>query len=129
MKGETVKRGKGLLVAALLIQINIGSLYAWNIISSKLIDAHGFSAGIMGLVYGVTLLAFTGCMIPVGRLLHSFSPRKTILATLLLNVAGFLSTSFSNGNLAFVFIGHGLPTVSKTPGGFLIDNFITIEMD
>ncbi len=95
-------------LAALVVQLNIGSLYAWNIISTSLMDQFDYSAQSMGLVFGIAVLSFTMIMIPAGRKLSLFTPRMISLASLVLYCSGLFLTGVSNGSYLIVLLGNGL---------------------
>lgn len=95
-------------LAALLVQLNIGSLYAWNIISTSLMEQFDYSAQSMGLVFGTAVLSFTMIMIPAGKKLSLFTPRMISLASLLFYCSGLFLTGISNGSYLMVLLGNGL---------------------
>lgn len=96
------------LLAAIIIQLNIGSLYAWNMISSGLMKTHDFEAYEGGIIFGVTLLTFTGSMIPAGRLLHKFSEKRVTLVAALCYCLGFFLSGIASGNFWLILLGNGL---------------------
>lgn len=106
-KREAVKKLRPFL-AALLIQLNIGSLYAWNMLSSELMERYGFNGRSMGVIFGITLLAFTGSMIPAGRLLHRFSEKRITLFATVAYGLGFFLSGISGGNYLLILLGNGL---------------------
>lgn len=105
---ERHRRAVRPFLAAILIQLNIGSLYAWNMISSSLMESYGFSAKSMGVVFGVVLIAFTGSMIPVGRRMNQFTPRFMTLITMILYCGGFAVSGFADGKFPLIMLGNGV---------------------
>ncbi len=117
-QGETPARFLTLL-AAILVQLNIGSLYAWNKLSSSLMETYEFSAQSMGVVFGVAVLFFTGIMIPVGKRMHRFSPRVITLVTMVLYSAGFVVSSMNGGHYWLVLLGNGILVGLGTGIGYI----------
>ena len=56
------------VIASFIIMLCIGSVYAWSIIASELIQKHGFSAFQSQLVFGAVIAVFPITMIFVGIL-------------------------------------------------------------
>ncbi len=106
-------------LAAVVVQLNMGSLYAWNIISTSLMNEFGFSAQSMGIVFGTAVLSFTMIMIPVGKKLSSFTPRRITLASLVLYCSGFFLSGMSNGSYLMVLLGNGLLVGLGTGLGYM----------
>jgi len=104
---------------AMLVQVLIGSLYGWNIISSSLMDQFEFTGAAMGAVFGVALISFTVTMIPLGIKIHHFSPSQLTVYTALLSGIGFLLSGFSGGSLPLIFIGSGVLVGMGTGVGYI----------
>ncbi len=104
---------------AMIVQVLIGSLYGWNIISSSLMDQFDFTGAAMGAVFGVALISFTGTMIPLGIKIHNFSPAQLTVYTALLSGLGFLLSGFSRGSLPLIFIGSGVLVGMGTGVGYI----------
>lgn len=94
--------------ASFLIMLCIGSVYAWSIIASELIENYGFSASQSQIIFGALIAIFPVTMIFVGRLGERLRARYIGYISGLLFFAGYLLASFSLGNFVLVFLGIGI---------------------
>ncbi len=95
------------LTAGLLLQMILGSVYAWSAFVLPL-AAYGLSKGQCGLIFGVMLGSFTLAMIPAGRILQKRGPRPVAVAGALLFSLGYLLASFSGGHFAVLLASLGV---------------------
>ena len=56
------------VLASFIIMLCIGSVYAWSIIASELIEEYGFSASQSQIIFGTLIAIFPVTMILVGQL-------------------------------------------------------------
>ncbi|MBU4564076.1 MAG: MFS transporter [Desulfarculus sp.] len=86
-----------------------------GVLGPMLIDDLNINAGQLGLLAGVFFYAFGAAQIPVGLALDSFGPKRTIIATSLLAVAGCIltgvGTSYSLVLVGRLLLGLGMSSV------------------
>jgi OFA family oxalate/formate antiporter-like MFS transporter len=78
------------VVAAVIVQTLLGSLYAWSVFVPPLRNADGITAAQGQLVFGLMIASFVGAMVPAGRLLEQVGPRWVAGAGALLYGGGYL---------------------------------------
>lgn len=114
----------GLVVAGAGLAVNLclGVLYAWGVISAALIDRLGWTATQTQLPYMTACACFALSMVPGGRLQDRLGPRPVIVASALLAGLGFVLSglTLSVAGLVMFFgvvfgIGMGLGYAAPTP--------------
>jgi len=98
------------VVGALLVQLALGSVYAFSIFTGPLSENTGYgrtSFQILG-IFGMAVAVFAITMIFAGRLQDRRGPR--LVATLggLVYGAGYIIASFFTDNLAMLYISYGV---------------------
>lgn len=93
-----------------MIQLSLGSLYAFSIFTSPLSESLGYAAAsfeILG-IFAVAIAVFAVTVIPAGRLQDRKGPR--IIATVggLVVGAGFLLASMSTENITMMYLSYGV---------------------
>ncbi|HAL45802.1 MAG: hypothetical protein A2Y12_14370 [Planctomycetes bacterium GWF2_42_9] len=96
-----------ILLACILIQSVLGSIYAWSVFVPSLTGRYELTNAQCGLIFGTTIAVFTGVMVPAGRFLSRFGPRIISAFGAVLFCAGHLLASASNGNFLLILIGIG----------------------
>lgn len=86
----------------------IGSIYAWSIIASELMDKYTFSAAQSQLIFGSVILIFPLSMIMIGKLGIKQYPKLIGYLAGLFFALGYLLASFSQGNFLLIFLGIGI---------------------
>ncbi|NBC83763.1 MAG: MFS transporter [Bacteroidetes bacterium] len=94
--------------ASFVIMLCIGSVYAWSIIASELIDNYGFSASQSQVIFGTLIAIFPATMIFVGRLSRKISFRYIGHLSGILFFTGYIVASYSLGNFIIIFLGIGV---------------------
>ncbi|KGE71460.1 hypothetical protein DC28_11835 [Spirochaeta lutea] len=67
----------GILAASVVIQLVLGSVYAWSTIAQELTSLHGFAAWQTQFIYGMIIFVFSVSLILGGRLFRKRGPRYT----------------------------------------------------
>ena len=94
--------------AGMGINLALGVLYSWSIISSAIDKAGwGWTAAERSLPYSVACLVFCLMMVPAGRMQDKLSPRLTASIGGLLVGLGMILTSFNTSVMSYV-IGFGV---------------------
>ena len=106
------------VIASFIIMLCIGSLYAWSIIASELIDKYGFSASQSQIIFGLIIAVFPVTMIFVGQLGKKIKHRYFGYISGLLFLTGYLIASFSQGNFILIVLGIGLLAGIATGFGY-----------
>ncbi len=86
----------------------IGSVYAWSIIASELIEDYNFSAFQTQVIFGIIIAIFPVTMIFVGQLGKKIKHRYFGYISGLLFFLGYSLASYSQGSFVLIFIGIGI---------------------
>jgi MFS transporter, OFA family, oxalate/formate antiporter len=87
---KKINQGVVVMLAGLGINLTLGVLYAWGVISAALIDQMGWTATQTQIPYMIACAAFAFFMVPGGRLQDKFGPKPIIIAAAILTGVGFL---------------------------------------
>lgn len=82
-------RGTIVTLAGLGVNLTLGVLYAWGVISAALIDQLGWTATQTQIPYMMACACFAFFMVPGGRLQDKFGPRPIVMGAALLAGLGF----------------------------------------
>ncbi len=122
VKRKMFEPGWIVVLAGLGVNLALGVLYAWGVISAALIDQLGWSATATQIPYMVACAVFALSMVPGGRLQDKYGPRPVIMAAAVFAGVGFLLSGVVMtpvGLTAFfgvVFgIGMGMGYAAPTP--------------
>lgn len=94
--------------ASFIIMLCVGSVYAWSIIASELINEYGFSAFQSQLIFAGILAIFPVTMIFVGRLSSKIPYRTLGYISGVLFFAGYFIAGHSHGNFTIILLGIGV---------------------
>jgi len=100
----SVKRGWIVVAAGVGVNLMLGTLYAWGVISSALIDNLGWTATQSQIPYMVACALFAFSMVPGGKLQDTLGPKPVIVISAVLAGIGLISSGF--------FIMHESTTVA-----------------
>ena len=93
-------------VAAVLLQLVLGTVHAWSIFRQPLCDATGWSTSQITLAYTLAILLL-GCSAPLGGLaLGRFGPRRVGCIAGLLYGIGTLVAGLAGGQLLLLYLGY-----------------------
>lgn len=87
-----------ILAAGVLVQLCLGSVYAWSVIGSGLRTDLGLTSSQTELIYGLSIGVFALGTTVTGRLVYRFGPRLMTLVSGLLFALSFWGASQSGGN-------------------------------
>ncbi len=90
MEKKGIDRGLIVTMAGLGVNLMLGVLYAWGVISAALIDQLGWSATVTQIPYMFACAVFALSMVPGGRLQDRLGPRPVIMTAAVLAGIGFL---------------------------------------
>jgi MFS transporter, OFA family, oxalate/formate antiporter len=110
-------RGWTVTFSAMGINLALGILYTWSIISKGIPSQWGWSEAQKSLPYAVACLVFSIIMVPAGRMQDRFGPRLVASFGGILVGIGMLFTSFSTSPLGYI-IGFGVLTGSGIGFGY-----------
>ncbi len=108
------------VLASFIIMICIGSVYAWSIIASELIEEYRFSASQSQVIFGTLIAIFPVTMIFVGQLGEKIKYRYFGYISGLLFFAGYSLASYSQGNFILIFTGIGVLAGIATGFGYWV---------
>lgn len=108
------------VVASFIIMLCIGSVYAWSIIASELIEKHQFSAFQSQVIFGVLIAVFPVTMIFVGQLGEKVKHRYFGYTSGLLFLSGYLLAGFSGGDFLVILAGIGVLVGIATGFGYWV---------
>lgn len=118
---NTFNKGIVVLVAGIGVNLMLGTLYSWGVISAALVN-RGWSVTATQIPYMVACAMFALSMVPAGKLQDKFGPRQVIMASAVLagiglTLSGLLLNPFA---LAITFgvifgIAMGLGYAAPTP--------------
>jgi len=94
-------------IAGLGINLALGILYTWSVISGGVPDAWGWNEMEKSLPYSVACLVFCIVMVPAGRLQDVLSPRLVAAVGGVLVGLGMVVASFTTSPLGYI-IGFGV---------------------
>lgn len=100
----TKNRGLIVLFAGLGVNLMLGTLYAWGVISKALISQYGWTATQTQLPYMTACAVFAFSMMPGGKLQDRLGPRPIIMTSAIL------------AGIGFIFAGYFLTLLSLTIG-------------
>lgn len=108
------------VIAAVIVMLCLGGVYAWSIFAVELKTHYGFTSAQSQIIFGTLIGVFTFSMILGKRLLGNLNPK--VLGTLagLLFFAGYYLAYLSKGSFCLTLIGIGLLGGIATGFGYLI---------
>ncbi len=105
--GEVKNHGWTVTLAAIGINLALGILYSWSVISKAIPADWGWTEAQKSLPYSVACLVFSLMMVPAGRLQDKIGPRFVASIGGVLVGLGMILASTSTGLLMFV-LGFGV---------------------
>lgn len=101
-------RGYIVLAASVVMQLCLGSVYAWSEFVPALAQNYSLSQTQTQLVFGFNIAIFTISMIFAGRLQDKYGPKPVALIGGALFGIGYFIASASGGSFALIFTGIGV---------------------
>jgi OFA family oxalate/formate antiporter-like MFS transporter len=102
-------------VAAVVMQLGLGSLYAWSVFRQPLSAHYGASVTGVNVAFFVAILVFGISTLAAGFLLRHVGPRLVGVAGGILFGAGVFLSAFAAGSLPFLYFTYGV--VAAVGGG------------
>lgn len=110
------------LAAGVGINLTLGVLYLWSIISKTLVADHGWSNQQASIPYTIAILLWSVGALIAGSLQDRFGPRRFVLTGITLVGLGLLASGFASGPLWMILtfgllvgLGVGFAYASVTP--------------
>jgi len=107
MGDGTKNRGWPVVFAGTGINLALGVLYSWSVISKRIPVEWGWTEADRALPYSIACLVFALMMVPAGRMQDKIGPRWVATAGGVLGGVGLILAALSTSLLGFV-IGFGL---------------------
>lgn len=101
--------GWRVVLAGLGINLALGVLYAWSVISKGIPESWGWSEADKSWPYSICCLVFCLVMVPAGRIQDRFGPQAVAAVGGVLVGLGLILASFTTSALGFI-IGFGVLT-------------------
>lgn len=108
------------VIACFFIMLCIGSIYAWSIIASELIEHYQFHVFQSQILFGVLIAVFPLTMIFAGKLGKRIKHRYFGYISGILFLCGYTIASFSHGNFFILLLGIGLLAGTATGFGYWV---------
>jgi MFS transporter, OFA family, oxalate/formate antiporter len=105
--GAAPVRTRRALTGAVLLDLAVSPLFAWNVFTGSLRRDLGASDALLAGVFSVGLLAFCLGVLIGGRVADTTSPRRLALTALVGAVAGLLGTAAA-GSVGVLFVTFGV---------------------
>ncbi len=110
MQNKEVKNyGWRVTFAGMGINLALGVLYAWSVISEGVPDAWGWTETDKSLPYAIACLVFAAIMVPAGRMQDKIGPRLVATIGGILVGVGIVMASFFQAPIGYM-IGFGVLT-------------------
>lgn len=106
-KASTLNRGWMVTFAGMGINLALGVLYTWSVISKGIPDSWGWNETSKSLPYSIACLVFALFMVPAGRLQDKLGPRVAASIGGLLVGVGLIFTSRTTSPVMYI-LGFGL---------------------
>ena len=97
-----------ILIAAVVMQMCFGSIYAWSIFATQLQRHHGLTAYETSMVFSVCILVFTAVVLATGRVQDRFGPRWVATAGGAMHGAAYLLAGLSGGSYGMLLLCIGV---------------------
>ena len=90
MHKKALSKGWIVVIAGFAVNLMLGTLYSWGVISSVLIDELGWTATMTQIPYMVACATFALSMVPGGRIQDKLGPKPILMASATLAGIGFI---------------------------------------
>jgi MFS transporter, OFA family, oxalate/formate antiporter len=118
-KKDGEMKGSIVLAASVVIQVALGSVYAWSVFVPSLTGSYGLTQTQSQIVFGSTIAVFTLSMVLAGRLLKRLGPAPVAFTGGVLFGSGYLMASFSGGSFVPLLLGIGVVAGAGTGFGYV----------
>ncbi|MFH1434392.1 MAG: OFA family MFS transporter [Pseudomonadota bacterium] len=105
---KMIKHGWVVTLSGTGVNLALGVLYTWSVISGAIPDSWGWSQADKALPYSIACFVFALAMIPAGRLQDKIGPRWVVTIGGVLTGIGCIVASLAGSSLAGFVIGFGL---------------------
>ena len=103
-----LKRRWPAMIASLLICICAGFGYAWSVLQTPIIAAHGWPDQQVSLTYTVTVLCSTMAPLFFGGLIRRLGTRRCVVVGAVLFGAGLMTTGWISGGVWQLYLFYGV---------------------
>lgn len=105
---------------AVLIQLCLGSLYAWSVFTKPLVEA-GWTKADTQWVFSLQIVSFAAAMVLGGKLMGKLGPRKlSMLGGLILGAGYLLAGLLGSTNMLVLLFGVGLVAGAGAGFGYVV---------
>ena len=103
-------RKYSVLIAAILVNICLGGIYAWSIFVPELVKHYGYNTTQTQIVFGTIICLLTLTILFTGRLENILGPRLMIVICGLLIFTSYTAAGHSGANFLFLWLSYGVTT-------------------
>ncbi len=96
-----------IVVAAIMIQLALGSIYAWGVFKTPIAAEFGVTDTAISLTFTILLATFAGVMIFAGRLQDRIGPKKVTLISSFVIGLGYILSGFVS-SIEMLYITYGI---------------------
>jgi len=107
------------LAAGFVMQVCLGSVYAWSVIGAALRTELGLVSWQTELIYGLSIGTFALGTILTGKMVYRFGPRTMALASGGLFALAFSVAALSGGNFYLLLLGMGFTMGAAISFGYV----------
>src|SRR5215203_5873837 len=107
-------------VAAVVMQLGLGSLYAWSVFRQPLSAHYGASVTGVNVAFFVAILVFGISTLAAGFLLRHIGPRFVGVAGGVLFGTGIFLSAFAEGSLPFLYFTYGVVAAAGGGLGYIV---------
>src|SRR5215211_2568550 len=108
------------VVAAVVMQLGFGSLYAWSVFRQPLSAHYGASVTSVNIAFFVAILVFGISTLAAGFLLRHVGPRFVGVAGGVLFGSGVFLSAFAEGSLPFLYFTYGVVAAMGGGLGYIV---------
>jgi len=109
-----------ILISGVLMQIVLGSIYAWSVIGNALGSEYNLFSWQTQLIYGTGIGVFAFGTIITGRMLSIWGPRRLSLISGGLFITAFGTAALSGGSFLLLWLGLGVLLGMAIAFGYVI---------
>jgi OFA family oxalate/formate antiporter-like MFS transporter len=103
-------RKYSVLIAAIVVNICLGGIYAWSIFVPELVKNYGYNTTQTQIVFGTIICLLTFTILFTGRLENILGPRLMIVICGLLIFISYTAAGHSGTNFFALWLGYGVIT-------------------
>ncbi len=101
-------RRYSVMIAAILVNMCLGGIYAWSIFVPELVKNYGYNTAQTQIVFGTTVCLLTFTLLLTGKLENKLGPRLMIIICGVLILVGYTAAGHSRTSFPALWFGYGV---------------------